>query len=123
MKRIAMVLALAGCVAQTPFAPTVVTVKPGAFDRVTRVLLARGESIETKDEGAGIIVTKWDEKTSMGTVVRQRWNVTIDADKLTVDSQCQMHITSSLSAKDWEPCGNQGDERAEAAKSIAAEAM
>ncbi len=124
-KRIVLAACMAACVPHSAFVPATVAAKPGAFDRVTRALLSRGESIETKDESAGVIVTKWDEKTSMGTTVRMRWNVTVDGNSLTVNSQCQSRITDSgpmSGPSDWQDCGAQPDERSATASKIATEA-
>src|SRR5512139_1171643 len=107
MNRLILAAALmTGCVQHEAFRPTTVAAPQDAFAKTTRVLLERGETIETKDEQAGLIVTKWEESTSMGTVTRLRWNISIASGSVTVNSQCQLRMTDQTLTDDgqWKPC-------------------
>lgn len=121
MTRLLLLTALTACVQHAAFKPTTVAAPQDAFAKTTRVLNDRGDTIETKDEAAGLIVTKWEESTSMGTVTRLRWNITIANSSLTVNSQCQFRMSDQTMNDDgqWKPCDTQPGGRTEAAKSIA----
>lgn len=121
MKRLILTTLLAGCVQHAAFKPTTVTAPPDAFAKTTRVLMDRGETIETKDEAAGLIVTKWEESTTMGTVTRLRWNITIADSAVTVNSQCQFRMKDESFSDDgqWKPCDTQPEDRNDKAKAIA----
>jgi hypothetical protein len=109
---------LAACMG-SKFEPTTVKAPPDAFDRAVRVLTEQGNTIEMKDESAGILLTKWEDSERLGTKVRVRWKVTISNGNATVDSQCQNFLkTSPLSTGNWEDCANQPDARTEGAKKI-----
>lgn len=113
---------LASCAPYAAFKPATVQAPPDAFAKATRVLIEEGDSIETKDEAAGILITKWNEEESMGDKKRLRWKVTVTNGTLTVDSQCQFKITDPGPGmrNDWDNCGNQPGGRTEKANSIAA---
>lgn len=120
--RYAFLVLAVGCATYSPFKPAEVTAPPDAFTKTTRVLIERGESVETKDEAAGILVTKWNEEHSGGDTHRFRWSITIAAGRLTVSSQCQMKIDSPGIGQrnDWSDCGErQPSERTTQAKAIA----
>lgn len=120
MKRLMLVAAL-GCAQQAAFTPVTAPAPQDAFARTTRVLIERGETIETKDEQAGLIVTKWEESTTMGTVTRLRWNITIANAVVRVDSQCQFRPKDESFVDDgqWKQCDTQPSDRGAKAKSIA----
>lgn len=124
MKRVILTVALAamtGCPSYAKFQPVTVTAPVDAFDKATRVLIERGETIETKDQSAGILLTKWEESTQMGTDRRYRWSVTIANGSATVNSQCQIKMGNGpLEEKKWEDCeGTQSTERTTGARQIA----
>lgn len=112
---------LVSCATYKPFTPTTVQAPPDAFARATRVLIERGDTIETKDEAAGLIVTKWEESKSMGTFRRLRWSITIASGTATVVSQCQIRIESAMPGDaEWSDCGtSQPEDRTEKARRIA----
>lgn len=113
---------LAACSAYKPFTPATVQAPADPFNKSVRVLVGRGESIETKDEGAGVIVTAWKEQSQMGTDRRLRWNITVVSGQVTVNSQCEMQIQDDFGgAKKWKDCGDQPKERTDLAKAIADE--
>lgn len=111
---------MTGCAAHTPFQPATVTAPPNAFAKATQVLIDRGDTIETKDESAGVLLTKWEESHSMGATNRVRWSLRIGS-TVVVTSQCQFMLDNPgpLSTKKWEECGNQPAERTEGARAIA----
>lgn len=114
---------LAACASYSAFHPATVQAPPDAFAKASRVLIERGESVETKDEAAGILVTKWNEESAMGGTKRLRWKVTVTNGSLTVDSQCQgkMNDPAPGQKNDWEDCGNQPSDRSNKATAIANE--
>lgn len=119
---ILLIATLAGCATQSAFRPVTTPAPQDAFVKTTRVLIERGETIETKDESAGLIVTKWEESTSMGTITRLRWNITFANAAVTVNSQCQFRLkdeTLDPSDAEWKPCDTQPETRNEQAKAIA----
>lgn len=124
MRNITLALILTACSTYKPFTPATVRAPADPFNKATRVLIQRGESVETKDEGAGIIVTAWKNETNMGSEIRLRWAVTVQSSTVTVDSQCEMKLTGDPApgqTNAWERCGNQPGNRSEIAKSIADE--
>lgn len=118
---LAAALTLSSCTPYAAFKPATTPAPQDAFAKTTRALIERGETIETKDEAAGLIVTKWEESTSMGTVTRLRWNITITNATITVDSQCQLRMKDQTLGDDgqWKPCDTQPGDRGEKAKAIA----
>lgn len=77
---------------------------------------------QTKDESAGVLLTKWEDSSSMGTDYRYRWSVTIANGSATISSQCQLRIQNPgpMTEKKWEDCGeSQPAARTEMAKQIA----
>ncbi|NVB79994.1 MAG: hypothetical protein HOV81_16480 [Kofleriaceae bacterium] len=78
-----------------------------------------GETVATKDEAAGVLVTEWDVARVMGTEYRYRWKVSTSGGMLTVDSQCQRFVLNSVAGPDWEACPTQPDNRSKAAKDLA----
>jgi hypothetical protein len=119
MRLLFLVLVLAAC-AYSHFKPATVTAPPDAFARSSRVLIERGEMIETKDESAGVLITKWQEDTVIDLKRRYRWKVTTTGAALTVDSQCQEFEKNNFTGGgDWKDCATQPDARSETAKTIA----
>jgi hypothetical protein len=115
---------LTACTTYKPFEPTTVRAPDDAFNKATRVLVQRGESIETKDEGAGIIVTAWKDETSMGTNRRLRWTITVQNAAVTVTSQCEAKISGDPApgqSNGWEDCGSQPGDRTAQGQAIANE--
>lgn len=119
--RIALLLLVAACTRYTAFTPATASAPPDAFNKATRVLVERGESIETKDESAGVIVTAWREETIMGNVMRLRWTVTAANGTITVNSQCEGKIDDPAPGQrnDWQTCSGQPDDRNAQARQIA----
>lgn len=118
------VLAAACGGAYTEFHPASVQAPPDAFAKASRVLIDHGESIETKDEAAGILVTKWNEEEFMGGQKRFRWKVTLTNGTLTVSSQCQGKVNDPAPGQrdNWDDCGDrQPSERTDKAKALADE--
>lgn len=115
----AAILLLAGCAMATKYQPITVAAPPDAFDRASRALVEAGETIETKDETAGILLTKWEETTRMGTIYRYRWNISIASGSARVDSQCQFKLESGPTGRDWETCDTQKPDRETKARSFA----
>jgi hypothetical protein len=112
---------LVGCVPQSTFVPVHAT-RPSsnAFGVAVRVLVDHGEAIETNDEAAGVVVTKWSEHTdALSRVVHTRWRISI-TDEVVVDSQCQIRDPNAVDS-DWADCQTQPDERGAKARAIAAE--
>ena len=80
----------------------------------------RGESIESEDSEAGILVTEWNENSAMGGDTRTRWKVSVDGQTVTVDSQCQTRIDDPdpfRKKSSWESCDERqpGDRTSQAA--------
>jgi hypothetical protein len=118
-KTILLVMVLSGCV--TEFRPAHANKPDNAFAAATRALVDDGETIEMKDEAAGVIVTKWEETTGADDDFHQRvrWKITIGSD-VTVDSQCQNKDSHHITGHDWEDCGtHQPNGRSEKAANIA----
>lgn len=120
-KTVLLVAALAGCGGYTQFQPATTPAPPDAFAKTTRVLIERGETIETKDEAAGLVLTKWEENTHMGTNFRYRWNITIANGAVTVSSQCHRKLADPPMGtnNEWTDCAQQSADRNTKAKSIA----
>ncbi len=114
-------LILAACTRYTAFTPATAPAPDDAFSKATRVLVERGESIETKDEDAGVIVTAWKEESSFGGRLRLRWTVTLASGSLTVNSQCEAKINDPAPGQrnEWTTCTNQPSDRGDLAKQIA----
>jgi len=114
-------MSLAACATYAAFHPATTKAPDDAFAKASRVLIERGDSIETKDEAAGILITKWDESTVMGSQRRVRWKITVTGGELIVDSQCQAKLTDAAPGQrnDWSNCGNQPSDRSAKAKEIA----
>lgn len=91
-----------------PARPVTVAAAPGAFDKAIALLIAEGESIETKDEAAGTIVTKWIAVSQMGDPIEMRVTITRAGETLIVASQCQRpNIPGPLTTtRMMESCGN-----------------
>src|SRR5262245_21944300 len=90
------VVGLVACAGRyTAFTPATASAPDDGFNKATRVLIQHGESIETKDEGAGIIVTAWKDREFMGSTKRLRWTVTVASGTLKVDSQCQSKLSGT----------------------------
>src|SRR5690242_10570719 len=121
-KLTAFLLTVAACAGRfVPFTPATASAPPDAFNRATRVLIERGESIETKDESAGMITTAWSEREFMGSTKKLRWTITVSAGSVTVNSQCQSKLSGEPApgqANAFEDCGNQPEERNAQAKQI-----
>lgn len=117
--RAAILVALTACVSNQPFQKTTVNAPPDAFARATNALADVGESIETKDEAAGLILTKWEDKNQMGTDYRYRWRIQIGSGQATVDSQCQFRMDSGVIGRDWKDCDVQPADRTDKGKAIA----
>jgi len=104
-----VVVALSGCGPRwVPARPVTVPAKPGALDKAVALVIAEGDSVETKDEAAGTLVTKWTQVESMGDPFQLRVTVTVAGDSVIVASQCQKPtpggpLTTTIG---WEPCGN-----------------
>ena len=123
MRTILAALILSACARYAPFTPTTVSAPADPFNKSVRVLVQRGETIETKDEGAGVIVTGWREGTQMGGTHRLRWTITVASGTVTVASQCEQKIDDPGpgQANDWANCGNQPGDRTGMGKAIADE--
>jgi hypothetical protein len=122
MRNIAILALLAACATYKPFTPATVSAPADPFNKAVRVLVQGGQSIETKDEGAGVIVTTWKDETSMGTNRRLRWALTITDASVTVDSQCEQKMSGDPApgqSNAWENCGNQPGDRSAEAQAIA----
>lgn len=111
--------ALVACTPNVPFGKTTVSAPPDAFARATNALVDAGESIETKDESAGLILTKWEDTNRMGTDYRYRWRIEIVNGNATVDSQCQFRIKTSVGDGKWDACDVQPGDRTEKGRAIA----
>jgi hypothetical protein len=118
-------LLLTACAGRyTAFTPATASAPPDAFNKAVRVLVEHGESIETKDEGAGILTTAWKEQEFMGSTKRLRWTITVASGTVTVNSQCQSKLSGEPApgqTNAFEDCGNQPGERNDEAKRIADE--
>lgn len=88
--------------------PVAVPAKPGALDKAVALLIADGESIETKDEAAGALVTKWTQVEQMSGPVQTRITVTVAGEQVIVASQCQRPTIRGplTTTTGWEPCGD-----------------
>lgn len=111
--------------ATAPFKPATVTAPPDAFQRSVRILVEKGETIDQKDESAGVITTQWqlandgpgDSKMEL------RWTVSVASGSITVTSQCRQTTTVSGPVNDetstYECNDRQPEGRTEAAKALA----
>lgn len=87
---ITVLIAVAACATFTPYKPVTINAPENAFAKAVRVLTDRGETIDTKDEDAGVITTRWEESDLLGNdKLRVRWQITINGAFLKVVSQCQ----------------------------------
>lgn len=106
MWKILVLVMLCGCgVHFEPTRPATITAKPGAFDQAIGALVAAGESIDTKDEAAGTIVTKWVDLEQMGSDFQTRLVLTATGGKLIIASQCQRRMKDAVMSKSWDSCG------------------
>lgn len=120
----AVVLLAASSQQYKPFTPVSRPAPDNVFARAQRALVARGETIETKDEDAGLIVTGWKESPdSDGGARRQRWTVTVDGGTVVVNSQCEFRMKEDLFVDgSWQSCGDkQPGDRQEKAEALANE--
>jgi hypothetical protein len=113
------ILFLASCVG-SQFKPATIATPPDAFTKASRTLIDRGDTLETKDEAAGVLITKWEDTEVLGLKRRYRWKVSTAGATLTVDSQCQEFEKAAFTGEGkWNACVNQSDDRGAAAQSIA----
>jgi hypothetical protein len=104
-----VVVALFGCGPRwVPAQSVTVPAKPGALDKAVALVIAEGESIETKDEAAGALVTKWTSVHHAGHPMQMRITVTVTGDSVIVASQCQRHTPAGplSTTSGWESCGD-----------------
>lgn len=122
MRKHITLLLLAACARYTAFTPATAPAPEDAFNKAVRVLVERGESIETKDEGAGVITTAWRQEEFMGSTKRLRWTVTVASGQVTVNSQCTTKLSGDPApgqSNAEEDCGNQPEDRSAKAREIA----
>jgi hypothetical protein len=103
------VVALIGCGPRWVRAqPVIVPAKPGVLNQAVALVIAEGESIETKDEAAGTLVTKWTYLYHSGNTIQIRVTVTVAGDKVIVASQCQRQTPAGplTTTSGLEPCGD-----------------
>ena len=88
--------------------PLVVPARAGVLDRAVALVIAEGDSIETKDEAAGTLVTKWTQVQQLGDPVQMRITVTLAGESVIVASQCQRPTIRGplTTTTGWEPCGD-----------------
>ncbi|MEJ7601362.1 MAG: hypothetical protein WKG01_25885 [Kofleriaceae bacterium] len=111
-----------GCVAcgspQGAFKPVTVAAPDDAYSRILRGVVAAGHSIDTKDEAAGMVTTKWEVVSSSVPLTiglqRFRWTIALADRSLTVKSQCQYEA-----ADQWLTCDSQPAERSKHAQWLA----
>lgn len=125
MKRLILIAALtaASCGPRPePFHPVTVDAPEGAFQRAMRGIVANGGAIETSDEKAGVITTKWEEVNLFGDdYQRTRWTITIGDGKATIGSQCENQVRGNAIDASWRPCDAQPAGRNEKARQLAAQ--
>ena len=122
---LAVALLASSAQSYTPFHPVTRNAPDDFLPRARRALAERGESIETSDEEAGLLLTEWREREDGGGKTRLRWKITNDGGGfLIVDSQCEFMIKDPgpLTESKWERCGErQPKERQGEAEAIADE--
>lgn len=91
-----------------PARPATVPASEDTFNKAVTLLIAEGESIETKDEAAGAIVTKWATVDQLGEPIQLRIAITRAGDTLVVSSQCQRPTIAGplTTTRSMEPCGD-----------------
>lgn len=125
MKKLALCAILSACMAATaPFKPVTVAAPTNAYQRALQQLTVNGETIDTKDESAGVITTKWTRFDTLMNLEKQvRWVVTVSASELTVSSQCQLldHDPAPGQSAEPTPCAanQQPADRSERALQLA----
>lgn len=106
---IAVIVTLVGCGPRWVVSqPATVPAKPGALNKAVALVIAEGDSIETKDESAGTLVTKWTQVEQLGQPVQMRVTVTVTSDQVIVASQCQRPTVKGplTTTTGWESCGD-----------------
>src|SRR3990167_7306813 len=91
-----LALILVACTPYAAVAPITVPTPADPYAKVVRVLADSGETIETKDESAGVVMTKWEELEHMGTKYRLRWSIVLSGGSVTVSSQCKFRIKDDI---------------------------
>lgn len=128
MRNLLVVLVLVAswsCVPEhAPFHPVTVSAPSDAYGRALRGVVAAGMTVDTKDDAAGVITTKWEEAHAFMQVwQRLRWSISIANGQMLVSSQCQLQDrTESMGSKnvsDWRDCTEQPAGRDAAAKKLA----
>jgi hypothetical protein len=115
--QVALVLLIVGCGPRfVPARPVTIAAAPGVFDKAIGVLVAEGDSIETKDAAAGTIATRWVHHEQLGGTVQLRITITVAGATLIVASQCQREtVPGPLTTKTGlEPCGDRQPEAQQA---------
>lgn len=122
-------LALAGCVSGPPYKPATLPAQgltdAQLYKSAVRVVASTG-GVATNDASAGVVVSEWDERGTIGTdKIRYRWRVVVGDGTVRVDSDCESWMDSpglagSLAGGNkWTKCEAQENERGLGAKDIA----
>jgi hypothetical protein len=109
-----LLVVLVGCGMQSFVStePRTVGARDDAFAVAMRTLTEMGESVETRDEASGLIVTKWIDLEQMSSLYQLRISITITEGRATVAGQCQYRFKDNdpMKPSGWQPCGDRQPE-------------